>query len=719
MKNIKNTLLASSIILALAGCDDKDFKVPVNNTVNENAPTQVTDLVVDINESQFDPSVGDYGLVTVSNTEVYSLLGDAVDLDGDRLTVQNIRYTITDSEDENFDPDDNTGFSIANKSQLVVNPSALAGYLDSGQTRTAEYTFDISDGSNVVPRKITVNVHGRDFRPVVEGDLTANFTKSFTLPFIDLTEGVIDLDFDPTKEIDDPNNETLRIHSLEDVDGNPFYLPLTLSVQDGLLGVTVDVESVKDDIPANEFLEFNFTYKISDHKYTEVRDLTIGLLGVETIPGAPVFTNYFLKDEMSENDHARTYDLLEGVTDEEGDAFNIKDVQLNGSSDFPKGFMLEGSQLTFAPVSRYDSVAAGETETHVVSFQVEDELGNTSDGRRTLTITINGEDNNLMLANGFNANFENPANVGPLNDANTNDFIFGWANWACPVKEISAASARTGDYGFRLEGEYCDNRIASSFFIPELAADERYVMSYWLRTEETTSPNGNPYVPIYVGPGDGDEFWAGARFDNGDTLNEWQEHVQYIDSNGTKFSPYVGSGLWFGLLKYAGNGKHDIDDLNLTRISSFTHPAVDLISDHAGTFEAGETITASGGVAEIREVSGENKLYVNTTGETSVTVSLPVDAGYLREDVRYVIAFDVDNLTSEDGTSFNVDITNGTESISTSGWAADGSVEHIIWEADTKTNSVDWSAETMTFDITFTDADTEIHVDNIRLYVLP
>ncbi|WP_048694445.1 Ig-like domain-containing protein [Catenovulum maritimum] len=703
MNIMKKSLLVSAVLTALTGCQDDDNSGIVFPQENL-APSQPGDIAVTVNERDervrqvylLGTAAGEKSGINDNGTPDDTsddLSAVATDPNGDFLSVIDLQSS----------SEDLTGFEI-NNGVVTVRPAELKPILDAGDERTVTFTYKISDGELVTEeRKAVITVVGDESVPTAEGDLAYNYTKSSTVEMVDLLLGVEDLD-----------GEDLTISNWQKVGAHAYDLDVSLDTSN----LTVDLATVKDAVPSGEFVPFTYSYDISDRKNTITRNITVNYLAVEKIEGAPFFTDYFLTLPVTENTNPTDIDLTMGAEDDDG-AISIKDLQVEGMSELPKGVSVEGNILSVVPAIYSDDLAPGESQQYVFSFQVEDESGNTADGRRRLTLTINGADNNLLLAQGFNADFEDVNKVGAVGESNTNDFVFGWANWGCPVKSIQASSARTGAYGFRLEGNWCDNRIPGQYFIPELKAGEKYVTSYWIRSEEIVGANGNPYVPIYAGPGDGPRFWVGARFQN-TNLNEWNQHVQYIDASEASFSAHVGKPFWFGLLKYDGQGKHDIDDLSLIRYSAFMHPSLDLLTSDYGLFENNESITSSGGVAEIRDVAGENKLYVDTTGEASgVTVSVPLEAGKIRMNRHYVVEFDVENINSDDNTTFTVNITNGVESITMSGDVEDGSAELVIDERMAKSASIDWSAENMTLDITFTGTDTQHYIDNLRLYSAP
>lgn len=708
MSTFKQTTIVTAVLLALAGCSDEDYKGRVDSKTENTIPTHGGNIVHDIYEATYD----DDGIPSYTGASQYYLLGTpngditgdgmAIDADGDLLKIKNLTYTVTDSSDPNFDPTDNTGMALADgDTLLIVNPAKLRLDLDSGQTRTVEYNYEITDGVESIGRQLKITVHGEDFMPVSTGPLDVTYSKAAGMETIDLLTGISDFDGEDLN---------VKAGSIQVVGTHEFDLPITLEGNQ----LKVDVASVKDQIPDEQYLAFNFTYVVADHNNELVRELTVGLLGVEPQPGEPYFANYFLKQNLTENSNVTEIDLAIDVFDTEGEDVTVKDLQYNGSTDLPAGFSLEGNMLTVVPATYASTLQPGDEEEFVLDFKIEDESGNSAQGRRTLTVKIAGEENNLLVANGFNAGFEDVTKVGDVGpDGNTNGFNFPWPHNnqnGCTVNKIQESSAHSGSYGFRMEGNFCANVVPGNKFIQELAAEDKYLVSYWLRSEEVEAGgNGNPYVVVYG------DYWSGGRYSD-ETLNVWNQVMLKVDASSDAYSSYLGQALSFNMGKYAGNGKHDIDDYSLIRYSGFMHPSLDLLVDDYGLFDNNETINNDAGTAEI----SDGKLAVDTTGATNgVTLTLPVKANAVKADHYYVVSFDIENTTSEEDSNYTVKLTNGSESIMASGVTSDGTVELIINEQTARSADIDWSGEAMSFTLTLSDTDAKYQIDNVRVYAVP
>ena len=711
--NSSKLLLASSVILALSGCGSESFTPEIK--ANNAAPTHGGDINVAFHEKDAIMFVNLLGTPSGSNSGE----GVATDADGSYLSVTDFTMQSSGSNAEEIGE---LGAEL-NGNKIAIRPAEIAPFLDNDQTHTIVVNYNISDGKNKTPRSATFTFTGEDAAPVAIGDLVGNFTKDAGTGVINLFTNVFDEDLEPL----------LAGAILADED-NPFDLGLTFV--DNLLNI--DIASVADQIPDGSKLTFNYTYKIQDHNHEIERNMIINILGVKDVPGAPLIPDYFLSSEINETDTVQVYDLAQDIIDREGDAIAVHDLTLDGSSNLPYGVVVEGNSLTLDPHAYFNQVDAGEFKELLFSYKISDDQGNTSDGERTLTVKLNGEQTNLIAASGFAAGFENSAQVGPLDQtANPGGFVWGWAGWACPEKAFQAESARTGNYGMKMKGSFCHFEIHN--VIPVIEDDQKYAMSYWLRNEASNGAAGNPYVPLFANVGDtglANKFWAGSRyFDQG--LGKWMEHVQMINTNESgNWDGYENLSMNFGILKYDesyAGGSHDIDDLNLVKFGHFDTAAHDMLTADAGLFENAEVIASTGGIVEIRDDAGDNKLYVNTSGEADgVTISIPVKAGAIRVGERFALSLNAqlinhDTLYAVDaGTqvNFSASLSNGTESIAGNGegstWGPnDSAVDIIITEEFGRSADVDWSGETMTLNITLSEANAEYYINNVRLIAIP
>lgn len=715
MKMIKNSkvLLASSILAALTGCGTSDDFTP-EAKANNAAPVHGGDISVALHEKDALRFVDLLGAPSGASSGE----GVATDADGSFMSVTDVSIQASGPRASDIAA---LGAEL-NGNQIAIRPAAIAPLLDNDETHTIVVNYNISDGQNKTPRSATFTFAGEDFAPVAIGDNLANYTRDAGTAAVNMLLNVTDAD-----------GEALTISNVVASGDNPFTLPVTINGTN----LDVDIAAVESQIPDGQKVSFDFTYTISDHRFSIDRNLTINVLGVQDVPGAPLVTNYFKAATVNETDSVLTVDLSDEIVEREGDAIVVSDVMLDGDP-LPYGYHLDGNMLSIDPHAFFADVAAGKFIEHRVTYKVSDDQGNMSDGIPEFTVVINGEQTNLIAASGFSAGFEDTANLGPL-DQNNNPggFVWGWAGWGCPAKEIRSASARTGDYGMLMQGSFCHFEIHN--IIPMLEDDQKYAMSYWLRNEASNGAAGNPYVPLFANVGDtglNNRFWWGSRYFD-QSLNKWMEHVQLINTNEAgNWDGYEALAVHFGLLKYDDSysgGKHDIDDLSMVKFGHFDTAAHDMIVDDFGMFENAEAMTVDAGIAEIRDVEGMNKLYVDTTGAADgVTISLPIKAGAIRAGGRYAVSLNAqlinhDALYAPDANTqvmYYVGLSNGTESVAGNGngvtWGPnDSAADVIITEEFGRTADVDWSGETMTLNILLSEANAQYYIDNVRLIAIP
>lgn len=715
MKTFKNSkmILASSIILALSGCGSDDFTPEAK--ANNVAPTHGGDINVALHEKDALQFVNLLGSLTGASSGE----GVATDADGNYMSVTDVTIETSGSR-----ADEIAGLGAElNGNQIAIRPSAIAPFLDNDQNHTIVVDYNISDGKNKTPRTATFTFTGEDAAPVATGDLVGNFTKDAGTGILNLFTNVFDEDFEP-----------LSVDGASIIaDGaNPFDLGLTNV--DGLLNI--DIASIADQVPDGNKITFKYTYKIKDHNHEISRNMIINILGVKDVLGAPLIPDYFLSSEINETDTVQVYDLAQNIVDREGDTVVVHDITLNGETELPYGIEIENNTLYLDPHIYFNQVKHGESKELLFSFKVSDDQGNTSDGERTLTVKLNGEQTNLIATAFPNFDFEDAAQVGPLSaDTNPGGFVWGWAGWSCPEKAIQAESARTGSYGMRMQGDFCHFDIMNA--ITSVEDNQKYAVAYWFRNETSAGPGSNPYVPIWANvaeTGLDNRFWTGPRYTD-DSLNTWFEHVQLINTNESgNWDGYEELSANFSLLKYDGGiATHDIDDISIVKFGHFDTAAHDMLVDNAGLFENSEVIANTGGVVEIRDVAGDHKLYINTSGEESgVTISIPVKAGAIRIGERFALSLDA-QLINHDAlyavnantkVDYTISLSNGTESIAANGagstWGPDISLaDVIITEEFGRSADVDWSNEVMILNITLTEANAEYYLNNIRLIAIP
>ncbi|MBU3005413.1 hypothetical protein [Paraglaciecola arctica] len=719
MNTIKTfrALLASSIAIALVGCDDSsgDFKPEAQaNTV---APTHGGDIVLAFNEKD------EITFIDLLGTPSGASSGEGVarDADGNFLRVTDV---VIEGSGSRSDEIMDAGAEL-NGNQLGVRSLAIAPYLDNGEMHTIVVSYNISDGVNKTPRTATLTFTGEDFAPVSNGPVVGNFTRDAGVGTVNLLATVFDAD-----------NELLTITNLVADSGNLYDLPITASGNGA--EVNVDIAAVESSIPDGQKVEFKFSYTVSDHRFDIEQTMIINVLGVQDVPGAPLVTNYFKSIELDETETVITVDLTDEIVEREGDAIVVSDVMLGGKA-LPYGYSLQGNMLTIDPHAFLNEVNADESIEQTLTYIVSDDQGNTSDGVPELAVTLNGVETNLIASAMSNHDFEDESLSGDIvAGGNLGGFsAFGWATWWCITPTIGADYARMGNYGMRFEGRYCDLLINN--IIEELPNNQKYAFSYGIQNKlASDNAASNPYVPIFASTlPEGvteNRFWLGSRyFDT--AIDQWMEHVQVVSTfDGGSWDGYEGATLSWDIMKYADfDGLHYLDDFSVVAYGDYDLVAHDMLVDDVGTFETEQIITSNGGIAEIQEVEGANKLFIDTTGaDAGVSISFPIETGAIKAGARYALVMEAQLINHDDlfgvGSStqvgFMVSLSNGTDSVAAS---LDGSttgpdaaeIDIIISEDYGRSADIDWSQETMMLNITFTEANAQYYVDNLRLIAIP
>lgn len=690
MKLFKKTLLVSAVLSAVAGCSSEDFKA--TEQVNESAPTHGGDIVVNVSEKDNFQFVYLLGAVDGKRSGE----GIAVDLDGNVLRVTDL----DDNEMPGIEIDGN---------RVGIRPQVLQDDLDTGDTHTATLNFNITDGDNKVARTLTVNIAGEDAAPEFEGDLSANYTKDSASGSVDLLSGVTDADGEP-----------LMVSDFKADESNPFSLSPTMS--DSML--SIDIAAIKDQIPDGEKLTFTFSYNVEDHNHSLPRQLTVNILGVKDVAGAPLFAEYFLADELTETANPKTYDLIEGAVDREGDTIVVQDLKLDGSDDLPFSAELEGTNLKFYPTAYLTDIEAGKSQSFEFTYKVADENGNQSDGERTLTIKVNGVESNILVQQGALESFEGLAE-GDL-PASSGWYKFGWENPILP--QVAKASAQSGENGVFLD---MGVGIALNW---SAEADRHYYYSGWFKTNDKVTAN---FVHFNVyGEADAGRAWyqGGNRPWVADST-QWNETNKVFNTfeGGLPIYPKAAFQAFNG--PAGGNsttGAH-VDDMRIVDVTEIAPMLSNLLENDAGMFESDDLPTNNGEgniliTEEMANVSsGTRALSVDTTGKAdySADVILPVKSGAIKAGGRYMVQLDIQAANAVADTlhqAFEVRLETDNGHVLAFGqvWGnAKNEAVRLILNTNAETGTPDWQAEDVSLRILFTRADTQFYVDDVTIFAIP
>ncbi|XPF93081.1 Ig-like domain-containing protein [Colwellia sp. RE-S-Sl-9] len=694
MKIIKKSLLIGAISTALFGCGDESYKPDVKTS--NVAPVVSSNIQFTAHETDDGERI--YLLGTASGKEANTNNGAAgvTDADGDVLFVTNFTA----------DTDDLTGFEFLGNA-IFVRPSALASTLDTGETKTVVFSYDVSDGTETSTRTATLSVTGEDVAPIIIGDLVGNYTK-------DAGTGTLNLLINAS----DADGEPLTASNLVASADNRFVLPSSLNENNELV---LDIASIASQVADGEKVTLNYTYQISDHNHDLTRNLMINILGVKDVPGAPLISSYFLNDELNETDTSKVYDLVADVVDREGDAIIVKNVKLNGAEALMYGAKLEGNNLTFTPNAFLTDIAAGANMSFEFTYQIEDANGNTSDGERSLAIVVNGVESNILVNNGASVDFEGlPAGNLPSN--------IGWRKItydgvvANPV--VSTNSAHSGSNSIFLE-----KGLGLEINWPA-TADRIYYYGGWTQTTEDINAN---FLHFNVYGGTRAWWQAGVRQWVNDST-QWLETTKVFTTFDWDLGTIVPDALFQSLNGPTCCSDSDayVDDLRIVDITDIDGYANNMLTMNASSFEDGVVPTNNGvGVIGVTDTatevtSGTYALTVDTTDNASASeVVLPVQAGAVKAGGRYMLQLDIHptNAPVDVATGFEVKLETASGEVynfSASTWSNTvNSAVRVMLNTDSATGTPDWENEDVSVRLRFQIAGIVYHIDNLALFAIP
>lgn len=623
MKNFKTTLVAAAVSSLLFGCSGDDYDLPVKE--NNVAPTVNGNINITVGEKDI--------------FQFVDLLAGAVDLDGDFLSVENISPSIAEINAMlGVDIDGN---------QLLLRPSELIDSLNTGDTETMVFTFDVSDGTLSTPRTATINITGEDFAPVIaEGrPLSGSFIKD-----VSLEESTLDA----LQDITDADGDDLTTGNLVVGENNPYDLVVSLENNQ----LVVDVSSVADLIPSGQLTEFNFTYDIMDGNNTVSRNIEIGVLGVSDLPGAPDIENYFPSSNFEEDSGVQTIDLLEGISDEEGNEIQVSSITVDGVVGYDVGISVENTTLSFDTAAFIHHARNGGTGIVEIAFNVEDDQGNQSDGRVVHTVTLTDKNLNLLVDLDRDGNGELDVDYNFEAQRALPDF-FG-------TGEVTGDAARTGRFGLALDSTD-SGQDGFIFNLPSLAANSSYYVSLWVKRTNTAA---NIHYNAQSSAA-GRAWWSGGERVSTETTDVWEEIYfnistaegtvipsgqigrvlpEFVDINDAVFS------ILDGPSGDETNSVSFFDDIRFVDYTIETTKDFDVIAGDMGSFEDALAVpgTSEEGAVEILTgigVDGTNGLRVSTDAST-VMVSIPLIGKSVRADGRYRLSMNVNSF--EAGAEGNV-----------------------------------------------------------------
>jgi VCBS repeat-containing protein len=319
------------------------------------------------------------GPVTLSRSEndadtTLNLLENASDPDtGDVLSVSGLTLVSGDP----------AGISV-NGSSLSVSPAAYNS-LAFDEVATIEYSYNVIDGEGgSVAQTATISIGGANDAPVASGPVTASLSED------DSTDTVVNL-LSGASDPDTNDVVTVDAQSLTRVSGD----------DSGVTGdagtLTVD-PSAYNDLAAGESEVIVYTYDLIDgNGGVTAQSATITITGVNDAPvvSGPVVETF------SEDDTSASVDMLSGASDADtNDTLSVANVNTVSGDSSP--FTFVNDTIEFDP-NAYNSLADGESEEVVLTYDVVDGQGGST--AQTATITINGANDAPVVGNALSFTF--------------------------------------------------------------------------------------------------------------------------------------------------------------------------------------------------------------------------------------------------------------------------------------------------------------------------
>ncbi|MEL6815322.1 MAG: Ig-like domain-containing protein, partial [Cyanobacteria bacterium J06598_3] len=338
---------------------------------NGGSVTQTADITIEgIND---DPEVA--APITAAGNEenapfVVDLLTGATDTEGQDLSVASLSLSsgngggITDNGD----------------GTLSVDPSAYSD-LGTGESEVVEYAYTVTDTQGgTVSQTATVTITGTNNQPVAV-NISVNATEdspAVTTAFDANDADLVDDGNLTFSILDQPVEGTVF---LDPADDTQFIFDPGTSFQDLAEGETRDV---------------SFTYTAADgqglsNSVSEPATVTITVTGVNDDPeasddGGTEFTT----------DEATTFttgNVLTNDTDIDGDTLSVLSIDATST----QGLVTDNGDGTFSysPNGQFDALTTGDSVTDSFTYTVDD--GNGGTDTATVSITINGENNNPVV----------------------------------------------------------------------------------------------------------------------------------------------------------------------------------------------------------------------------------------------------------------------------------------------------------------------------------
>ncbi|MDC0967998.1 VCBS domain-containing protein [Alphaproteobacteria bacterium] len=413
------------LAITVTGINDAPVASNDTGTVNEGETLTVSDGSSDVVEDN-DSDADDSSTLTVTSVRLGSTEGSGTaGTIGSALTGTYGQLTLN-----------------ANGSYTYVANQDAADALDAGDTVTDVFNYTISSGTDTDTATITITVNG------VDDDITAVDDTDIVNENATISRSVGDsqeLDSDDT-DPDDSSSSTItgiRLGNTED-SGVAGTIGSALTGTYGTLTVNANGsytyaadQTAADALDAGDTAIDYFNYTVTSGSQTDTAVLAITVTGLNDAPVAANDTGTVNEGETLSVSNGSSDIVEDNDTDaDDSAALNITEVRIGSSEGSGTagtvGSALTGTygQLTLNANGSYtyvanqdaaDALDAGDTVTDIFNYTVSD---GTDTDMATITITVNGVDDDITAVNDTDAVVENASisrSVNTSYDIDSND----------------------------------------------------------------------------------------------------------------------------------------------------------------------------------------------------------------------------------------------------------------------------------------------------------
>ena len=413
------------LAITVTGINDAPVASNDTGTVNEGETLTVSDGSSDVVEDN-DSDADDSSTLTVTSIRVGSTEGSGTaGTVGSALTGTYGQLTLN-----------------ANGSYTYVANQDAADALDAGDTVTDVFNYTVSDGTATDMATITITING------VDDDITAVDDTDAVNENATISRSVGDsqeLDSDDT-DPDDSSSSTItgiRLGNTED-SGVAGTIGSALTGTYGTLTVNANGsytyaadQTAADALDAGDTAIDYFNYTVTSGSQTDTAVLAITVTGLNDAPVAANDTGTVNEGETLTVSNGSSDIVEDNDTDaDDSAALNVTEVRLGSSEGSGTagtvGSALTGTygQLTLNANGSYtyvanqdaaDALDAGDTVTDIFNYTVSD---GTDTDMATITITVNGVDDDITAVNDTDAVVENASisrSVDTSYDIDSND----------------------------------------------------------------------------------------------------------------------------------------------------------------------------------------------------------------------------------------------------------------------------------------------------------